>query len=367
VLALAISLAAVLFVASLRLSQRLTARLPVPAWLRPAIGGLALGAFALVLVHYVGPVLGRGDRGLGTLGGGYGGAQVAITGADWLSGGWDAVQILAVLALAKIVASSLTIGSGGSAGDFAPALAIGALVGGAFGLAARLVLDDPTIQPGAFALVGMGTFYGGIAKTPLAALVLVCEMAGSYDLLVPLMLAGGVAFIALRRIKLYPAQPRTIRESPVHRREFDRLQQLCCRDVLRERAVHAVAPETGVSELVRLVERAADQDVFPVIDAKGKLRGLLAAEALRVVASNPELNGVAVVADLMSPPVALAEGDTLRDAAKLMVAHDVRSLPVLDPAGKIVGLLDEHDISIAALDASSSSSMSLPRLGTHGR
>src|SRR5262249_60865786 len=116
----------------------------------------------------------------------------------------------------NLVASALTSGSGGSAGDFAPALAIGGLLGGAFGLAARIVLDDPTIEPGAFALVGMGAFYGGIANTPLAALVLVCEMAGSYELLVPLMLAEGVAFIALRKVSLYPAQGANVREAPPH-------------------------------------------------------------------------------------------------------------------------------------------------------
>ena len=116
------------------------------------------------------------------------------------------MQLLLLLALAKMVASSLTIGSGGSAGDFAPSLAIGGLLGGAFGRAAELLLADPRIDPGAFALVGMGAFYGGIAHVPLSALVLVCELAGSYDLLVPLMLAQGIAFVALRKRSLYDAQ-----------------------------------------------------------------------------------------------------------------------------------------------------------------
>ena len=93
---------------------------------------------------------------------------------------------------------------------------IGGLFGGAFGRAAQLLLHDPRIDPGAFALVGMGTFYGGIAHAPLSSLVLVCELAGSYDLLVPLMLAEGIAFVALRKRSLYHAQVPTQRESPVH-------------------------------------------------------------------------------------------------------------------------------------------------------
>src|SRR5204862_7817877 len=137
-----------------------------------------------------------------------------------------------LLCLAKILASSLTIGSGGSAGDFAPALAIGGLFGGAFGRAAQLISGDPRLDPGAFALVAMGTFYGGIAHTPLSSLVLVCELAGSYDLLVPLMLAEGIAFIVLRRRSLYRAQLPTQRDSPAHHH--------ATRDVLRSTRVGSV-------------------------------------------------------------------------------------------------------------------------------
>ena len=115
------------------------------------------------------------------------------------------------------MAASLTIGSGGSAGDFAPSLAMGGLLGGAFGQACQLMLGDPRIDPAAFALVGMGAFYGGVAHVPLAALVLVCEMAGNYDLLVPLMLALGISCVALRRHSLYQAQVSTQRESPIYR------------------------------------------------------------------------------------------------------------------------------------------------------
>ena len=347
-LAIIVSAAASLFVGTLRLAQQLAKRLPFAEWIRPAVGGLALGVFVVLFLHFVGPIVGRGDQGLGILGGGYGAAQAAITGADWLPGGWRGVEILVLLALVKIIASSLTIGSGGSAGDFAPALAIGGLLGGAFGLAAQIVLKDPTINPGAFALVGMGTFYGGVANTPLAALVLVCEIAGSYDLLVPLMLAEGVAFLALRKVTLYPAQLPTLRDSPAHRRDNDPLSQLRCGDVLRrDRAFLKFAPSTKVPELTEQIAGAADQDVFPVVDADGVLRGIINAEALRVIASNPELHQLGVAADLMMPPVAVALEADLRTAAQLMVSRDLRSLPVTDATGAIVGLIDEHDITVA--------------------
>ena len=351
-LAIVVSASASLFVGTLRLAQQIALRLRVAEWFRPAVGGLALGIFVVMFLHYVGPTVGRGDQGLGILGGGYGAAQVAIVGADWLPLGWRGVEILVLLALVKVLASALTIGSGGSAGDFAPALAIGGLLGGAFGLAARLLLDDPTISVGAFALVGMGTFYGGIANTPLAALVLVCEMAGSYELLVPLMLAEGIAFIALRKVSLYPAQVPTLRDSPAHRRDSDPLVRLRCSDIVRpDRPFLKFAPDTTIPVLTEQIATAADQDVFPIVDEAGVLRGIIAAEALRVIASNPELHRVAVAADMMSPPVSIPLEADLRSAAQLMVARDLRSLPVTDAAGQIVGLLDEHDISAVALDA----------------
>jgi len=127
------------------------------------------------------------------------------------------VALFGGLCLAKLFASSLTIGTGGSAGDFAPALVIGGLFGGAFGRAVQLLSNDPRINPAAFALIAMGTFYGGLAHAPLSSLIIVCELAGSYDLLVPLMLAEGIAFIALRKRSLYHAQLPSRRYSPAHR------------------------------------------------------------------------------------------------------------------------------------------------------
>ena len=362
-LALFVSGGALLFVGTLRLSHRLFATIRVPDWTRPALGGLALGAFVVLTIHFIGPLVGRPDKGFGDIGGGYGGAQVAITGATWLPLTWTGVEVLMMLAIAKMIATSFTIGSGGSAGDFAPSLAIGGLLGGAFGLAARLVFDDPAISPGAFALVGMATFYGGIAKTPLATLVLVCEIAGSYDLLVPLMLAEGVAFIALRRVSLYRAQVPTLRDSPVHRREVDPLGTLRCRDVVRlERPFVSLKRDTTVPSLTAVVENAADQDVFPVVEQKMKLCGVVSAESLRVVASHPELHELAVVADLMSAAACVTLDDNLRTAAELMIKRDLRAVPITDADGAVIGLLDEHDIAAVALGSHEPSASSSARM-----
>jgi CIC family chloride channel protein len=216
-LALFVAVLAIAFLGVMARVRRTVKRLPVPAWAHPALGGLALGMLIVPILMVAGRYIGREGQGLGMLGGGYGAVQLAISGAHWLPGGWGTVALLAALSLTKLLAASLTIGSGGSAGDFAPSLAVGGLLGGAFGGAAQLLFQDPRIDPGAFALVGMGAFYGGVAHVPLSALVLVCEMAGNYDLLVPLMLALGIASVALRKHSLYEAQVPTQADSPIYR------------------------------------------------------------------------------------------------------------------------------------------------------
>lgn len=340
-LALAISAFAVLFETSLELARKGFNKLAIPDWLRPAIGGLGLGIFVVLLMVTVDPWIGNFHRGMGVLGGGYGAAQISITGAPWIAPGWTTVELLLALAVAKIAAVSLTIGSGGSAGDFAPTVAIGGLIGGAFGGAMRLVLADPSIQPGAFALVGMAAFYAGIANTPLAALVLVSEVAGSYDLLVPLMLTEGVAMIMLRKVNLYKSQPRSTKDSPVHAR----ILSLRCGDVIdRSRRPVTLHVRQTIHAVADVIENAPDQDVFPVLDDTAKVVGLVAAESLRAFVSEGAAIDVAIAADAMVEPLVFGERDDVRTAALALVRRDLRAAPVLDETGTITGMIDEHDI-----------------------
>jgi CIC family chloride channel protein len=301
VLALFVSVLATGFLSAMRTVQRVTASLPVPTWARPGLGGLALGVFCVPIIVMVGWRLGQPGQGIGLLGGGYGAVQVAISGASWFPLGWTGAGLLLFLCLAKIVASSLTIGSGGSAGDFAPAMVIGGLFGGAFGRAAQILIGDPRIEPGAFALVAMGTFYGGIAHTPLSSLVLVCELAGSYDLLVPLMLAEGIAFILLRRKSLYHAQVPNRHDSPAHQHPRE--------DVLRTTRVDSVMRAISVS-------------------------------------------GIPIAARATSVRV----DSDLRTAAELLLANKLREIQVVDATGQVVGLLDEAEISRCYLKAADQAS-----------
>jgi len=353
-LALVVAASSVLFLKVYQGLKRLFSRLPGPAWAQPAIGGLCLGVLCTPIVVLVGDHVHAPGQGLGLLGGGYGAVQMAISGSPWLQEGWSAVAWLTALAFAKLFAASITIGSGGSAGDFAPSLAIGGLLGGAFGRAAALLLHDPNIPYGAFALVGMGTFYGGIAHTPLSALVLVCELAGNYDLLVPLMLTQGIAFVALRHRALYSAQVPTLRDSPTHRDALllDVLRGMHVSELMRAGTTPVCfRKHTPATEVVRRVGESGDQDVFPVLDDADLLVGLVTTSTLRVMTLELADTRWTLAADLMTPAFSVRPDDDLRTASERMVENGLRELPIVDHVGRVVGLLDEAEVAEVYLKA----------------
>ncbi len=172
--------------------------LRIPAFLKPAIGGLLLGLMGMWLPQ--------------VLGGGYGWIQEAIDGRL-------ALGLLIVLLGAKMVALSLTVSSGGSGGVFAPSLYVGAMLGG--------ILAALTHQPPAgMVIIGMGAVFGGAARVPIATLLMVAEMTGGYQLMVPAGLAVMLSFLVQIKLSkfmkydsLYEGQVAGREESPAHRAE----------------------------------------------------------------------------------------------------------------------------------------------------
>jgi CIC family chloride channel protein len=172
--------------------------LPIPAWVKPAIGGLFVGLIALKIPQI--------------LGGGYGWIQGAIDGNL-------ALHLLIILMVAKIVALSLTVSSGGSGGVFAPSLFVGAMLGGVFSMVSHHA-------PAGLVIVGMAAVFSGAARVPIATLLMVAEMTGSYALLVPAGLAVMLSFVIQTRLSaylryrsLYEAQVAARADSPAHRAE----------------------------------------------------------------------------------------------------------------------------------------------------
>jgi len=172
--------------------------LRIPPWCKPALGGLGIGLLALRLPQ--------------VLGGGYGWIQQAINGEM-------ALHVLLFLLFAKILALSLTVSSGGSGGVFAPSLFIGAMLGGVF--------SGISHHPAAgFVIVGMAAVFGGAARVPIATVLMVAEMTGGYQLLVPASLAVMLSFLIQTRLSsflkyssLYEAQVAGPTDSPAHQAE----------------------------------------------------------------------------------------------------------------------------------------------------
>jgi chloride channel protein, CIC family len=174
------------------------AAMPIPAWTKPGVGGLLLGLIALRLPQ--------------VLGGGYGWIQEAIDGRL-------ALALLLVLVVAKMLALSFSVSSGGSGGIFAPSLFVGAMLGGVFAAVAH-------VPPAGLVIVGMAAVFAGAARVPIATLLMVVEMTGGYQLLVPAGLAVMLSFVIQINLSsffkygsLYEAQVAGRSDSPAHTAE----------------------------------------------------------------------------------------------------------------------------------------------------
>jgi CIC family chloride channel protein len=184
-----------LFVNTYRKCQDFFAGLRIRNFLKPALGGLLVG-----LLAYLCP-------------------QAAGANWDWLTqavAGNFPFWTLLFIAFAKILATSFTIGSGGSGGVFGPSLFIGGMVGGAVGFGIQALEPTWVSNPGAYVLVGMGAFFAGAAKAPLAGLIMVCEITGNYGLLPPLLLASILHLALSRKWSLYSSQRLNKFTTPAH-------------------------------------------------------------------------------------------------------------------------------------------------------
>ncbi len=294
------------------------AKLGIPNFVKPAIGGVLVGLVGLFL-----------PRALGT---GYGIVQEAI---DHELG----IYMLLALAFCKIATTSFSVGSGGSGGVFGPAIVIGGALGGAVGLVAEQLLPGAGIQAGAFAVVGMAGFFAAAANCPISTIIMVSEMTGNFHLLVPSMLVCIVAYLLASRYSLYEKQLPSRLEAPS--KMGNMLGALLRRITVR----HAleIAPEPGLGgamlsisqdmSLAYIIDNfsKSDQACFPVVDGKGQLTGMLRAEDIRPTVAEEGLLGLIVAHDIAKPPLTVLPEDTLLTAVTRMTGQDTNTLIVVDP------------------------------------
>jgi CIC family chloride channel protein len=295
--------------------------------LKPAVGGLMLGTIA-----YAFPQVSDG---------GYGWVQAALEGKMF----WGTMLLLAFL---KILGTSCTIGSGGSGGVFGPSVFIGAMLGGAFGFLGHQVAPGWVVNPGSFVLVGIGGFFAGVAKTPISAIIMACEMSASYTLLVPLMLVSSTSYLLLRNTSLYEKQQISRFASPAHLTEFARgmLERIRVHEAVRERPITRIPEDMPFGELVETVTRSGASH-FPVVDREGRMTGIVSINDIRAVLFEETIDQLIVARDVATPNVVRVHwNDTLQQALDKMAAINVDELPVAREGApdEIVAMISKRDI-----------------------
>ena len=306
------------------------ARMPIPDWTKPAVGGLLLAILAVAVPQ--------------VLGGGYGWLQLTLDGQLPL-------KVLLLLLPAKILATSFTISSGGSGGVFAPSLVIGGVTGAIFADLMQRVAPQFAPPTAACVLVGMGGFFAGVAKVPIASLIMVAEMSGSYGLLVPMMLVTSVAYLLTRSVSIYEAQVPGRVDSPAHIGEFqvDVLERLTVSGVMDTGSeVITVLPGTSFESVLETVAET-DQQAFPVVDKHGMVEGMFSLNDVRRVMATPEVWPLLVASDLGVTARGMAylkPDDDLHTAVRRFTAFQREVLPVLagSPPSPVIGLLRHHQV-----------------------
>jgi CIC family chloride channel protein len=294
-----------------------------PEWLRPAVGGLALGLLLLALPQMYGvgyPVLEQAIR------------------------GQYAVGLLLLFLVGKMLATSLTIAIGGSGGVFAPGLFIGAMLGTAYGGVMHAIWPELVGPAGAYGLVGMGAVFAAAARAPMTAVIIIFELTGEYQIILPLMfaiaLAAGIGNLLSRD---------TIYTLKLWRRGID-ISRSVARTLMHTLTVgEAMRPVPSSVEqrvpLGEIIGRFGEDgtEAIPVVDGSGRYRGAVLAR--EVERSLRDGDGHVTVADVARELPTLRADEDLEHALAVLVRADAPGLPVVDSAhDAVIGWLTHADV-----------------------
>lgn len=289
----------------------------IPDWTKPAIGGLLMG----ILVLFVPRVWGMGYQTI----------QDAI---DYKL----AMPILLLLIIAKILASSLSIGSGGAGGVIAPSLFIGASLGGAVGIAATHLFPSASAHPTLYVIAGMGALYASIGKVPLSTAILLCETTRNFTMIVPLIIANTAGFLASGNHTIYESQ-----HADATKETADILRRVPVEQVLTRDTVTA-RDDMSVIELLRLVGTSRHHG-FPVLDAAGELVGVVSWKDAQKV-PYPDRDATSVSAIMTAEVISLFPYESTRRALNLIEKHHIGRVVVVDPVlpRKVIGIVTKEDL-----------------------
>ena len=319
---------AILFLRAIVLADEGFSRSPLPVWLRPAVGGLMVGAIALYFPH--------------VLGVGYQATDMALNGTFGL---W----MLLGLVVAKTVATSLTIGAGFGGGVFSPALFVGAMTGGAFGIIAGSVFPDLSSGVGLYAMVGMGAVAAPVLGAPISTILIVFELTGDYSMTIAAMIAVSVASVTTQQV----FGGKSFFNWQLDKRGLDlgggRARQVLAarhaEDVMAD-DFHIVG-EHITMDLIRQTLRDSTDDHIFVVDGNNRLTGSLSFTDIKDIAFESGLDHLINARDAARPhPVYVDRQESLEKVLNIMDASGLLYVPVVDTIEnmRVVGLVHHRRV-----------------------
>lgn len=324
-LGLLAGMAALLFVQTLYATEDAMDRVDVPLPVKAMAGGLVIGMIGLIAPEVFGV--------------GYEAINEALNGSlVW--------YVMLTLVLAKILAVSVTIGSGGSGGIFAPSLFIGAMMGGAVGTVVHSIWPAGTAGPGAYALVGMGAVVAAGTHAPITAILIMFELTGEYSIILPLMISCIIATLLATRLQVDSIYTMKLRRRGVqlHRgRALNVLDGIAVGDEVRQDYV-AVTPDAPLAKIITEFLSHGGQTIF-VVGEDGTMEGVIPEDRIRIgMQDRALLSDLVIAQDLMIPgtAMALSATDSLADVMRRLGQYR-GEIPVVD-GDRLVGAVWPQDV-----------------------
>ena len=317
----------------LYLSEDLWDALRLPEYVKPVLGGIVLGAVGILT-----PKIAGYPRVFGV---GYDTISQALFGQL-------ALQATLVLLFAKLLATVITLGSGGSGGIFAPSLFMGAMLGEAFGQLVNALFPAITAPSGAYALVGMAAVFGGAAHAPVTAILILFEMTGDYQIILPLMLATVIGTLVSRLVSRESIYTLKLTRRGIHLeqgQDIDVMQGVTVREAMTTK-VDTVSPTMSLDELAAEFERTHHHG-FPVVDEDGNLVGVVSIQDLERAKAGGPTDGRRVADIATTEDVLVAYPyEPMWRALRRLGRRDVGRLPVVENEGsrRLVGVVRRADI-----------------------
>ena len=347
ILGIVLGVASVIWMRGFYFIEDLFEKIRVSKYALPAIGGLLTGLLAIATLYlesvfgYVG-AFGTQPVYPAIMGVGYAFIDASLAGSVVLGA-------LLAFGVLKILATSFTLGSGGSGGVFAPTLFIGAAFGGALGLVFSLVVPGlvPSTSVITFALVGMAALFAGSGRAPITCIVIIMEMTQDYFLILPLMIAVSASFLVSSLIEKESIYTMKLSRRGVHISQgthIGALKSVTVKEIMTESPT-ILSPEMTTSEVFKIIDET-HHTKFPVVVDENKVIGILIAEDL-FQAPKREDGKENLVKDLMNPDfLHLSLGCTMDGALQAMMARDEGHAVIVHPDRPdiMIGYITKADV-----------------------